>query len=207
MHEICAFVSGNTHLYVLLYMQLINKRIKMKKTAIILGTSRANGNTANLTNIVAQKTNAVIFDISKYNILPFDYEHKNKHDDFINLIKEILTYDNIILSSPVYWFSPSVQMKLFLDRLTDLITVEKDLGKQLKGKNTAVISTSDAKNPESCFEDIFKHTFEYLGMNYKGMLHCACPFDSNATSGDSSYNLDKYLQKISTFSQSFVAIN
>jgi len=181
--------------------------MKMKKTAIILGTSRANGNTANVTNIVAQESNAVIFDISKYNILPFDYEHKNKHDDFISLIKEILTYDKIILSSPIYWFSPSVQMKLFLDRLTDLITVEKDLGKQLKGKSTALISTSEAPDPESCFEDIFKHTFEYLGMNYKGMLHCACPFDSSANTNASSYNLDKYLPKITLFSKSFEASN
>lgn len=179
----------------------------MKKTAIILGTSRANGNTANVTNIVAKETNADIFDISKYNILPFDYEHKNKHDDFLALIKEILTYDKIILSSPIYWFSPSVQMKLFLDRLTDLITVEKDLGKQLKGKTTALISTSEASNPERCFEDIFKHTFEYLGMNYKGMLHCACPFHSNESSSTSGYNLDKYLQKISSFCKSFEALN
>jgi len=172
----------------------------MKKTAIILGTSRSNGNTADLTIAVAQKTDAVVFDINKYNILPFDYEHKNKHDDFIPLIKEILTYDNIIFSTPVYWFSPSMQMKLFLDRVTDLITVEKDLGRQLKGKTTALLSTGEYENPESCFEDIFKHTFAYLGMSYKGMLHCACAFDDSGNNKGSDFDLNKYSKKVTNFS-------
>lgn len=171
----------------------------MKKTAIILGTARSNGNTAELTNTIAKKIDATIFDINKYNILPFDYEHKNKDDDFISLIKKILSYDNIIFATPIYWFSPSMQMKLFLDRLTDLITVEKDLGRQLKGKTTALLSTSETQNPECCFEDIFKHTFNYLGMEYKGMLHCACPFDDSGKNNGSSFNLIKYEVKIENF--------
>ncbi len=175
----------------------------MKKTAIILGTSRSNGNTADLTNIVAQNTNAVVFDINDYNILPFDYDHNNKHDDFITLIKEILTFDNIIFSSPVYWFSPSTQMKLFIDRITDLITVEKDLGRKLKGKTTAVISTGEYDEPKSCFEEVFQHTFEYLGMDCKGMLYCACAFDESGDNTGSDFDLNKYQERVHNFSDIF----
>jgi len=171
----------------------------MKKTAIILGTSRSNGNTADLTNVVAQNTDAIVFDINKYNILPFDYEYKNQDDDFLSLIKELLTYENIVFSSPVYWFSPSTQMKLFIDRITDLITIEKDLGRQLRGKNTALISTGEYDTPKSCFEEVFKHTFEYLGMNYKGMLYCACAFSEDGENNGSDLDLDKYAQRVSTF--------
>ncbi|NQY94804.1 MAG: flavodoxin family protein [Campylobacteraceae bacterium] len=175
----------------------------MKKTAIILGTSRSNGNTADLSKVVAKNTDAVIFDINKYNILPFDYEYKNQDDDFLILIKDILTYDNIIFASPVYWFSPSTTMKLFIDRITDLITIEKDLGRQLRGKTTALISTGEYESPKSCFEDVFKHTFEYLGMNYKGMLYCACAFNESAENSGSDLDLNKYLPKVNTFSHMF----
>jgi len=172
----------------------------MKKTAIILGTSRSNGNTAKLSKEVAQRTDAVIFDISDYNILPFDYEHKNKHDDFTSLIKEILTYDTLIFSSPVYWFSPSVQMKLFLDRITDLLYVEKELGRKLRSKTAAVLSTGEYEKPETCFEEIFQHSFKYLGMNYKGMLYCACGFDETGEKTDVGFDLNKDLIRVNAFS-------
>lgn len=168
----------------------------MKKVAIILGTARENGNTAILTEAIARKTNAKVFDINKYKILPFDYEYKNQDDDFLSLIKEILTYDVIILASPVYWFSPSTSMKLFLDRVTDLITIEKDLGRQLKGKPSALISTGDEETPKNCFEEVFQHTFDYLGMNYKGMLYYSVPFDE---SGKTEFNPDENIEKISKF--------
>lgn len=171
----------------------------MKKTAIILGTARSNGNTATVTEEIANELSAKVFDINKYNILPFDYEYKNQDDDFLSLIKEILTYENIVFSTPVYWFSPSMQMKLFLDRMTDLITIKKELGRKLKGKNAALISTGETEKPENCFEEIFKHTFDYLGMTFKGKIHCACPFDDTGKIETPSFDYSKYKDSIQIF--------
>ena len=131
----------------------------MNRTAIILGTARSNGNTATVTEKIANELSAKVFDINKYNILPFDYEYKNQNDDFLSLIKEILTYENIVFSTPVYWFSPSMQMKLFLDRMTD-----------------------------------------YLGMTFKGKIHCACPFDDTGKSETPSFDYSKYKDSIQNFS-------
>jgi hypothetical protein len=60
------------------------------------------------------------------------------------------------------------EMKIFVDRLTDLITIRKDLGRMLHGKSLAVIASgSDPCAPEG-FESPFRLTGEYLGMNYIG---------------------------------------
>ena len=62
-------------------------------------------------------------------------------------------------------------MKVFFDRITDLITIEKDLGRKLRGKYMAVITTSDGNNLGENFWLPFKHTAEYLGINYVTNLH------------------------------------
>jgi multimeric flavodoxin WrbA len=143
-------------------------------TAIIFGSSRDGGNTGALCEWVANEVEAEIFYLSQYNILPFDYAFENKNDDFLALITTLLTFDCIIFATPIYWYSPSAQMKTFLERLSDLLTLHKLLGRQLREKSCALISTGFDKQPPTCFEDIFRLTFNYLGMEYKGMLYCEC---------------------------------
>ncbi|MEZ4804274.1 MAG: NAD(P)H-dependent oxidoreductase [Bacteroidia bacterium] len=72
---------------------------------------------------------------------------------------------------PVYWYAMSGIMKVFFDRLSDLLTIEKDLGRQLRGKNMAVVSVSNGNNLGDAFWLPFKSTAEYLGMHYIGDLH------------------------------------
>ncbi len=43
-------------------------------------------------------------------------------------------YDVLIFATPVYWYSMSGIMKVFFDRITDLLTIKKDIGRKLKGK-------------------------------------------------------------------------
>jgi hypothetical protein len=65
----------------------------------------------------------------------------------------------------------SGKMKVFFDRMTDLLTVEKDLGRKLRGKKMAVISCSAGDNLGDSFWLPFKETAKYLGMEYLGSLH------------------------------------
>lgn len=143
-------------------------------TAIILGSARSDGNTHQLADRVAREAGASYFRLADYAIAPYDYEHRNAGDDFLPLMREVLRFDRIVLASPVYWYSPSSAMKVFLDRLSDLITIEKDLGRQLRQKQAALIATGcDAAAP-ACFETIFQATYAHLGMHYQGMLYCPC---------------------------------
>ncbi|MDA5312487.1 flavodoxin family protein, partial [Vibrio cholerae] len=74
-------------------------------------------------------TDTTLFDLSDYAISFYDYEHMNRNDDFIHLINKLAEFDHLVFASPVYWYSMSAQLKVFFDRLSDLLTIEKELGR------------------------------------------------------------------------------
>lgn len=160
------------------------------KKVIIVGTSRKNGNTENLANNIANQLSANIINLNDYQILPYDYEFTNQHDDFPDLIKHLLTFDQLIFASPVYWYSPSSTMKLFLDRLCDLLEINKTGGRKLRGKTAALLSTGYAKEIDTSFEKIFIKTFQYLGMRFSGSLYCSCQDD---------YITEEHINAVTTF--------
>lgn len=142
------------------------------KKVIILGSSRKNGDTKKVVTELRRISSWDLIDLTDSNISHFDYEHLNRSDDFIDLLKRITdNYDVLIFATPVYWYSMSGRMKVFFDRLTDLLTIEKEIGRKLRGKNMAVISCSNGVNLEDNFWLPFKKSAEYLGMNYLTDLH------------------------------------
>jgi multimeric flavodoxin WrbA len=147
------------------------------KTAVLLGTARYDGNTYKLAQAVQEALDIELFMLKNFTISDYDYEHKNLDDDFLSLVQELLTYDHIVFASPVYWYGMSAPMKKFFDRLSDLITVAKDTGRKLQGKPCSILATGSEPKVPNCFEDSFSLTFNYLGMDYQGILYCNCGSD------------------------------
>ncbi|HFA49643.1 MAG TPA: NADPH-dependent oxidoreductase [Bacteroidetes bacterium] len=142
------------------------------KKVIIVGSSRKDGDTENLVRDLVKYSNWDVIDLNDHNIGYYDYEHQNKNDDYIPLMKIIIEkYQVLILATPVYWYAMSGIMKVFFDRVTDLLTIEKDLGRKLRGKKMAAISTSIGNNLGEQFWLPFSKTANYLGMEYLGHLH------------------------------------
>lgn len=142
------------------------------KKLIILGTSRNDGDTESLVTGLAEKSTWDLINLNDYNFSYYDYNHANRDDDFLPLMKKIIeNYDVLIFATPVYWYSMSGIMKVFFDRITDLLTIEKDLGRQLRGKKMGVISSSNGGNLGEQFWIPFKESANYLGMPYIGNLH------------------------------------
>lgn len=141
------------------------------KSVVIQASARSNGNTAKLAQQVATLQQATIVDLNQYSIDHFNYENTYT-DDFQNLITEIIhTYDTIYLATPVYWYSVSGHLKVFLDRLSDLLLFHKELGKQLRTKQIALLSNSSESELNYDFALPIRMTANYLGMNYIGHLH------------------------------------
>ena len=65
----------------------------------------------------------------------------------------------------------SAQLKVFFDRLSDLLGVRKDLGYKLKGKTISVMSTGTNEECPACFIEPFKLTADYLGMKFNKILY------------------------------------
>ncbi|WP_350287371.1 NAD(P)H-dependent oxidoreductase [uncultured Croceitalea sp.] len=141
------------------------------KKVIIQGSSRSNGNTNQIAQLIRKEPEWDLIDLKNYQIGQFDYDFKNRYDDFFPLIRKITDYDLILFLTPVYWYSMSGLMKTFFDRITDCLKIEKETGRRLRGKCMTVISCGSEKKTTDGFFVPFELSAQYLGMEYWGDLH------------------------------------
>jgi multimeric flavodoxin WrbA len=142
------------------------------KGVILQGSSKSNGNTNKIALFIKEKTGFDIIDLKSKNIAPFDYDFKNKDDDFLPTIKEIVeNYDTLIFATPVYWYAMSGIMKNFMDRITDCLKIEKEIGRKLRGKRMGMISCGFDSELKQGFTMPFIESANYLGMHYLGDIH------------------------------------
>ncbi len=160
----------------------------MNSTIILFASSRRNGNTGMLTDRIANELDVEIVDLGKMDISPFDYDYKNRGDDFEPLMDRILEYDNIVFASPIYWYAVAPAMKIFIDRISDYLGLPDLLekGRQLRGKKGFVVCTSISDLPDEPFINAFKNTFDYLGMEFGGCINANCVNDYK----EASYEID-----------------
>ena len=148
----------------------------MPSTIALFASSRRHGNTGRLVDRVARELGVEIVDLGSLRMTPFDYEHRNRDDDFEPLIARVLDYDQLIFASPIYWYSVSPPLKVFLDRLSDLLDIDELLeqGRRLRGKCAFVACTSVVDEAAPPFIGALRDTFDYLGMRYGGLLNANC---------------------------------
>ncbi len=158
----------------------------MTQTIALFSSSRRHGNTGKLMDRVAGALNIEVVDLAQQNISAFDYEHRNRGDDFEPLMEHVLRFDRIVFASPEYWYAVSPPMKIFLDRISDYLDLPDLLeqGRQLRGKTGFVLCTSVYDAPSPPFIGAFTRTFDYLGMRYGGCLHLNC----SQSQGKSGYD-------------------
>ncbi|OSY87906.1 FMN reductase [Tenacibaculum holothuriorum] len=144
----------------------------MNKTIILQGSSKSYGNTQKIISELNKNSDFDVIDLKTKNIGHFEYDFSNAEDDFISLAEDIINnYDTIVFATPVYWYSMSGIMKVFFDRLSDLLHYKKELGRKLRGKNMAMISNSGENDLRNGFNMPFIESANYLGMNYLGDIH------------------------------------
>lgn len=141
------------------------------KTIIIQGSSRNNGNTRRIADLISKELHADQVDLCNKTIHPYSYDHVYREDDFFPLFRKVVSYDLILLLTPVYWYAMSGLMKNFLDRITDCLKVEKETGRKLRGKALAAVSCGSDPTEVEGFFIPFALSADYLGMEYLGDLH------------------------------------
>lgn len=100
-------------------------------------------------------------------------------DDMQKIIKKLINADCIIFASPIYFFSVSSQMKIFIDRLYCL--VEENKRQKMAGKTAVVILTyghpSSEKSGAMIALDMFEKIFNFFEIYLTDkMLHsCQIP--------------------------------
>ena len=148
----------------------------MPSTIALFASSRRHGNTGRLIDRVAADLPVEVIDLADRNLSAYDYEHRNRGDDFEALIGRVLEFDQIIFASPVYWYAVSPPLKVFVDRLSDLLDLEelREQGRRLREKAAFVVCTSVCEEPAPAFVAALCETFSYLGMRFGGLLHANC---------------------------------
>ena len=137
----------------------------MKVSLVLLASARSDSNTLKAVKTLLPFKEFDLIDLREKNIVHFDYKNR-PDDDFLSIAEAMTKADVLVFATPVYWYSMSGIMKVFFDRLTDLITTSKPLGRSLAGKEVYLVAKgSDPELPE-CFEEPFKKTCEYFNMKY-----------------------------------------
>lgn len=164
----------------------------MSNAIAVFASSRRNGNTGKFIDWIASELGIEVIDLSKKDISPYDYDHKNINDDFLPLMQQLLEYEKIIFVTPVYWYGPSAQMKIFIDRTTDFLDLEelRDIGRRLRDKVAYIACTSINSDADNSFINSLKDTFDYLGMKYGGYVHANC---------EGGYVQENYRQDVDRF--------
>ena len=148
----------------------------MLRAIALFASSRRNGNTGQLMDRIAKELDIEVVDLGQARMSAYDYEHRNRDDDFEPLMKRILDFDQIIFASPVYWYSVSPPMKVFLDRLSDFLELPDLLneGRRLRDKQAYIVCTSVYDEVSTAFLGALTDTFDYLGMRFGGIVHVDC---------------------------------
>ncbi|HUY08853.1 MAG TPA: NAD(P)H-dependent oxidoreductase [Candidatus Dormibacteraeota bacterium] len=64
----------------------------------------------------------------------------SKHDSFPELMQDVYSAELLVLATPLYWYGPSAQLKIFIDRWSCLLDTEGDAFRaRMRGKRTVLL--------------------------------------------------------------------
>ncbi|MGV0939859.1 flavodoxin family protein [Empedobacter sp. ULE_I140] len=142
----------------------------MNKQIIINGSHNRDGDTTKLFQEIYPEIaclKLIDYTIELYN---YDETYSDK-DQFLEIINQIIEFEEIIFATPVYWYSMSSLMKIFFDRLIDLISSQETIGRKLMGKKVRVITSSIGNHLDDNFFLPFIETVNFLHLEYIGGKH------------------------------------
>ncbi|MGV0996047.1 flavodoxin family protein [Empedobacter falsenii] len=137
----------------------------MNKQIIINGSHNRNGDTTKLIQEIYPEIASLKLIDYTIEIYNYDETYSDK-DQFLEIINQIIEFEEIIFATPVYWYSMSSLMKIFFDRLTDLISSQETIGRKLMGKKVRVITSSIGNHLDDNFFLPFIETANYLHLEY-----------------------------------------
>lgn len=110
-------------------------------------------------------------------------------DELARAVASLPEYDAIVLSTPLYWFSCTAQLKMFIDRMFSLLkfTETGELLTPLKGKPLALLATAGG-GMEMNLEMLdarWRNATERMGTPYLPCLFPSCTFPPGEAAKDS----------------------
>lgn len=109
-------------------------------------------------------------------------------DELASSVASLPEYDALVLSTPLYWFQCTAQLKIFIDRMFSLLkfTETGEIISPLKGKPLALLATSGGgmkKNMEM-LDAWWRNAAEKMGSPYLPCLFPSCNFPPGEAAKD-----------------------
>ncbi|MFF9776889.1 flavodoxin family protein [Streptomyces sp. NPDC013978] len=154
-----------------------------RRFLFVLGSSRSDGNTEMLARAAAEQlpddVEQVWIDLARHPLPDFeDLRHDSDHvrpegDNRALLLDATLAATDIVIASPLYWYSVSAHVKRYLDHWSGwLRTPGLDFKKNMAGRTLWGV-TALAHEEEEVAEPLvgtLNHSAAYLGMRFGGVL-------------------------------------
>lgn len=148
--------------------------------AVIYGGTRENGNTEWLTEQVINGISVERINLREFNILPIKDERHTESgfqevsDDYNQVIDRVLKHDILIFATPVYWYSMSGTMKLFIDRWSQTLRDKNFPNFRAElGKKKAIVIAVGGDNPSIKALPLiqqFQYIFDFFGTSFEGYI-------------------------------------
>jgi len=144
----------------------------MANSIAILGSARKHSNTAKVLERLIAGYPCDLVDLQDTAIASYNYDQNYPgHDQFLPTVRRIVEAPVTLIATPVYWYSYSTPTKIFIDRFSDLLGTHKELGRKLRGRRFALVSTSAEAQPDLTLVEAFTRFCDYLGIHYLGCAH------------------------------------
>ncbi len=155
------------------------------KAVILFGSPRKNGNTRQMVNVFSEVVKRKGHDVrllylNDMNVRPCqgclacaDEGVCRINDDMKDIRKYMMEADLLVYATPTYWWAPSSQLKLVIDR--SVAFFDKDYNSRIKGKKAVTLLTC-ADTSHDTFSpvlEVFKRIFDALSISYLGSAEAA----------------------------------
>jgi multimeric flavodoxin WrbA len=150
------------------------------KTVILFGSPRKKGNTRQLVNAFSETMkkkghDVRLLNLNEMNVRPCQgclvcaKEGRCRiNDDMKDIRKYMLESDLLVYATPTYWWGPSAQLKVVIDR--SVAFFDEDMESRIKGKKAVTLITCADKSLDTFTPalDQFRRTFDALSITYLG---------------------------------------
>ncbi|NLW93951.1 MAG: NAD(P)H-dependent oxidoreductase [Chlamydiae bacterium] len=175
-----------------------------KKIVILCGSPRRAGNTRTLAEWAAEGARKAGVDVELIDLTGLRYaacgctscygcqriaEYRCVlNDEASELLARLPAADALVIATPIYFFGPSAQTKVFLDRCFSLAKFDEEgnATSALKGKTIALIASAGGEIHEGLkiVEDTFRIFAEFVGGPYASFLAPRAPMEEGALARD-----------------------
>ncbi|WP_027410438.1 flavodoxin family protein [Anoxybacteroides tepidamans] len=151
----------------------------MANILVLNGSSRENGNTEQLINVLLEGVAHTRIDLRNFSIRPIvDKRHTpggftEVADDYDQIIELVRQHDVLIFATPIYWYGMTGQMKLFVDRWSQSLRDPRfSFKEEMKAKKAfvAICGGDDPYIKGLPLIQQFQYIFQFVGLEYMGYL-------------------------------------